>query len=322
MIHLSLEDFLSIRHTYLKAIAYIYYRMSSKQHGHHQGKHPRSSSQHSDIPRFLNPNPSEHNWIRTIPDIYPDILRAPAVSYKSERDDPRIKSNKYIAYARPYRCKQGLLMIGLEQRCVIIDESQTDKPHIIPMLLDREAITGTWIFAVSIYQAEGIIQIEDCIVSNGEQIRSSKSFNERYTLLQRFADTIWFQDKRFQLNWQIQVAEVFPLVDIKSAVAKVTGGCLCLMPDSHTFRLIKVIPQIAARPIITGGPQNYICFPVEGKPDVYDLKKSDGTDLGRACIQTLSISQALQLKKSTGQPLKVMAEWNGDFESYIVTSVL
>jgi hypothetical protein len=52
------------------------------------------------------------------------------------------------------------------------------------------------------------------------------------------------------------------------------------------------------------------------------LVTSSGEDLGRAAIQTLSISQALQLKKETGEPLRVMAEWNEDFESYIVTSVL
>jgi hypothetical protein len=62
--------------------------------------------------------------------------------------------------------------------------------------------------------------------------------------------------------------------------------------------------------------------PVIGKPDRYDLVDTDGVELGRAAIQTLSISQALQLKRATGEPLKVMAEWNEDFESYVVTSVL
>ena len=59
----------------------------------------------------------------------------------------------------------------------------------------------------------------------------------------------------------------------------------------------------------------------EGKPDVYDLKDSNGTYLGRASVQTLSISQALQQKRSTGESIKVLAEWNEDFESYVVTSV-
>ena len=62
--------------------------------------------------------------------------------------------------------------------------------------------------------------------------------------------------------------------------------------------------------------------PVIGKPDLYELVNADGKELGRAAIQTLSISQALQLKRSTGEPLRVMAEWNDDFESYVVTSVL
>ena len=56
--------------------------------------------------------------------------------------------------------------------------------------------------------------------------------------------------------------------------------------------------------------------------NVYDIVDSSGKNLGRAAIQTLSISQALQLKKSTGQPLRVLAEWNEDFESYIVTTVI
>ena len=286
------------------------------------GKHPRSSAPHSDKPRFLNPNPSEHNWIRTIPDNYPDIMRAPAVIYKAERDDPRISSNTYVTYVRPYRARQGLLMIGKEQRPVIIDESQTDRPKILPMRLDREAILSTWIFSVSIYEAEGLILLEDCIASDGVQIRSTKPYKERFALLQKFADSIWFQDKQFQLNWQMDMADVYPLVDVKVASSKISGGCLCLMPNLPTFRLIKVLPLVAAKPVIASGPTSFLCVGVEGKPDVYDLKDSAGKDVGRASIQTLTISQALQHKRSTGETIRVLAEWNEDFESYVVTSVL
>ena len=112
-------------------------------------KHPRSSKNNSDTPRFFNLNHFERNWIRTIPDYYPDIMRAPAVTYKAERDDTRLKSNKYVVFSRPYRSKQGLLIIGKDQRPIIIDESQPDNPHILPMRLDREAIQGTWIFSIS-----------------------------------------------------------------------------------------------------------------------------------------------------------------------------
>lgn len=285
-------------------------------------RHPRNSSIQSDTPRFLKPNYQERNWIRTIPDNYPDILRAPAVSYKSERDDPRIKANKYVVFARPYRGKQGLLIIGNETRPIIVDETEPDKPYIIPMRLDREALQDTWIFAITIFQSEGILQIEDCIVSSGEQLRSTKSFKDRFALVQKFSDFIWFQDQRFQLNWQMKLAEMFPLISVKEAIQGVSGGNLCLMPELASYRLLKVTYIPPAKPIITSGPSNFICEPVIGKPDLYDILNSDGTNLGRAAIQTLSISQALQFKRATGEPLRVMAEWNEEFESYIVTSVL
>ena len=112
-------------------------------------RHPRTSKLQSDKPRFLNPSYEERNWIRTIPDNYPDILRAPAVSYKPERDDPRIKANRYVAFARPYRGKQGLLIIGNEFRPVIIDESQPDRPSVLPMRLDRETLQDTWIWLIN-----------------------------------------------------------------------------------------------------------------------------------------------------------------------------
>jgi len=285
-------------------------------------KHPRSSKIQSDTPKLLNPNYTERNWIRTIPDSYPDILRAPAVSYKPERDDPRIKANKYVAYARPYKGKQGLLIIGNDYRPFIIDESQPDRPSVLPMRLDRETLHDTWIFAISIFHSEGLIQIEDCIVAAGEQIRSSHSFKERFNHIQKFADHIWFPDQRFQLNWQMKIADMVPLISIKEAVRSLSGGNICLMPDLASFRLLKVTYLPPAKPNISTGPKDFICVPVIGKPDLYDLVTSSGEDLGRAAIQTLSISQALQLKKETGEPLKVMAEWNDDFESYIVTSVL
>ena len=284
--------------------------------------HPRSSRQHSDTVRFLNPNSFEHNWIRKIPDFYPDILRAPAVTYKAERDNSRIQSNKYVTFVRPYRGKQGLLIIGKEQRPLIIDESQPDRPQVLPMRLDRETIQSTWIFAISIYNAEGLIQIEDCIVRDGEQIRTTLTFNERFSLVQRFAETIWFQDQRFQMNWNIRLASVYPLVSVREATAHISGGCLCLMPDLPGFRLLKVLPQAPVKQVPQGGPQEFTCHPVEGKPDVYDLKALDGNIVGRASIQTLSISQALQQKRTTGQTMRVMAEWNEDFESHVVTSVL
>lgn len=285
-------------------------------------KHPRSSAQISDKPRFLNPSYEERNWIRTIPDSYPDILRAPAVSYKPERDDPRIKANKYIAYARPYKGKQGLLIIGNQFRPVIVDESQPDRPSILPMRLDRESLYDTWVFSITIFHSEGLIQIEDCIVSAGEQIRSSKSFKDRFALVQKFADHIWFQDPRFQLNWQMKIADMTPLISVKDAIKSLSGGNLCLMPDLPNLRLIKIINVIPEKVQITSGPMGFVCVPVIGKPDLYDLKDSSGSDLGRAAIQTLSISQALQHKKAIGEPLNVMAEWNEDFESYVVTSVL
>ena len=274
----------------------------------------------------MNPSPSEHTWIRTIPDSYPDIMRAPAVTYKAERDLARIKSNTYITFVRPYRGNQGLLLIGKQQRPVVIDESRADKPQILPMRMDREAIYGTWIFAITIYQAEGLIQIEDCIVADGEQIRSTKTFKERFSLLQRFTDAIWCKDQRFQLNWQIQVAQLYSLENARAAAAAVNtngGGSLCLMPDLPSLRLIKVLPQAAVNPVCLGSPQEYICVPVIGKPDVYDLMRVGSSDLvGRASIQTLTISQALQQRRATGQPLNVLAEWNAEFESYVVTSVL
>jgi len=285
-------------------------------------RHPRSSKIISTEPRLLNLSYEERNWIRKIPDFYPDILRAPAVSYKPERDDYRIKTNRYVAYARPYKGKQGLLIIGNEFRPVIVDESQPDRPSVLLMRLDREVLLDTWIFAVNIFHAEGLIQIEDCIVSGGEQIRSSKTFKDRFALVQKFADNIWFQDQKFQLNWQIQLADTMPLISVKEAVESLNGGHLCLMPDLPTFRLLKIIPQKAAPQEIITGPRDFTCVPVIGKPELYDIVSSDGTNMGRAAIQTLSISQALQLKKETGEPLRVLAEWNEDFESYVVTSVL
>jgi len=286
--------------------------------------HPRTSNKthHSDKPRLLNPSYEERNWIRTIPDSYPDILRAPAVSYKPDRDDQRIKANKYVAYARPYRGKQGLLIIGNEFRPLIVDESQPDKPSVIPMRLDREVLEDTWVFAISIFHSEGLIQIEDCIVSAGEQIRSTKSFKDRFALVQKFSDFVWYEDKRFQLNWQIKIADVLPLISVKEAIQSLSGGNLCLMPELPIFRLLKITYIPPAKPKITSGPSDFICEPVFGKPDLYDILSSDGTNMGRAAIQTLSISQALQFKKATGDPLRVMAEWNEDFESYVVTSVL
>jgi hypothetical protein len=285
-------------------------------------RHPRSSTQTSDKLRFVNPSYEERNWIRTIPDTYPDILRAPAVTYKSERDDSRIKANKYVAYARPYKGKQGLLIIGKDFRPLIVDESQPDRPSVLPLRLDRETLKGVWVFAISIYTTEGVIQIEDCIVSDGNELRSKSLFSERYKLVQKFSDCMWFNDQRFQLGWQIHIVDIFPLVRVKDAMLKVAGGNLCLMPESYTFRLLKILPVPEKKQSITTGPKYFICTPVEGKPDIYDLKDSDGNQMGRAAIQTLSISQALQHKKATGEILKVMAEWNDEFESHVVTSVL
>ena len=286
--------------------------------------HPRTSNKHhSDKPRFVNPSHQERNWIRTIPDYYPDILRAPAVSYKSERDDLRIKANRYVTFARPYRGKQGLLIIGNEYRPIIIDESQPDKSSVLPLRLDRESLGGAWILAITIFHIEGLIQIEDCIVANGNELRSSKLFSERFAHIQKFSNSIWFNDQRFQLNWQIKIADFFPLISIRQALAKLSGGNLCLMPELPIFRLLKVTYTKPVEAPVTNGPKEYIALPIEGKPDVYDLTLPDtSTVIGRAAIQTLAISQGLQLRRATGQPLRVMAEWSKDFESYLVTSLI
>ena len=188
--------------------------------------------------RFLNPNPNECNWVQRIPEVFPDVLRAPAVPYRSDRDDTRLRSNRYVTFARPYRGHQGYLIIGPEQRPLVINESQPNRSQVLPMRLDREAITASWVFSVSIL-------LEDCIVANGEQIRSSKPYSERLALLHKFVTHIWFADKHFQLEWEIRVAPVYSLNEIQIAIQGVvgTGGNICLMPELPTLRLLKVIQQ-------------------------------------------------------------------------------
>ncbi|NDB83648.1 MAG: hypothetical protein EB127_13130 [Alphaproteobacteria bacterium] len=297
--------------------------MSTHQRPSNQrSSNPRSSNPNLTKPRFLKPNNEERNWIRTIPDSYTDILRAPAVTYKPQRDDPRIKSNKYVAYARPYLGKQGLLIIGKGYRPILIDESQPDKVNVLVMRLDREALQGTWIFAISIYESEGLIQLEDCIVRDGTQLRSTTGFKDRFALVQKFFYQIFYNDPKFQLNWQIQISEVDPLIQIRNAISRISGGNLCLMPENPQFRLLKIIPRPVEDIPITTGPGSFTCLPIEGKPDVYDLVGSDGKNVGRGAVQTLSISQALQYKKSTGEVMRVMAEWNEEFDSYVIISVI
>lgn len=289
----------------------------------------------------------EHTWIRQIPDLYPDILRSPAVTFKNERDLPRIKANKYVVFTRPYRGKQGLLIIGKHARPAIIDEESPDKPSICPMRIDRESILDTWIFGISIYKVEGLIQLEDCIVANGEQIRSTKPFNERFGYMERFCNSMWSKDKDFQ-GTDIQVASFYPLESIQQAISKLNGGCICFMPDSPLNRLLKVssvihdassapsassatsvsnAPSASSTTSVSNAPNapsttnsEFLCNPVEGKPDVYMLTQN-GKDMGRACIQTLSISHALQQRRSSGS-IKVLCAWNADFESYTVTQIL
>ena len=283
--------------------------------------------------RFLNPNPNERNWVQRIHEVFPDVLRAPAVPYRSDRDDTRLRSNRYVTFARPYRGHQGYLIIGPEQRPLVINESQPNRSQVLPMRLDREAITASWVFSVSIYQSEGLILLEDCIVANGEQIRSSKPYSERLALLHKFATHIWFADKHFQLEWEIRVAPVYSLNEIQIAIQGVvgTGGNICLMPELPTLRLLKVIqqpsrpePGVVASKNLKEGQQCLICSPVIGKPDVYELRANDGSnrDLGRASVQTLALSKLLAEKSTTEKSWLTMAEWNEDFEAFTITSIL
>ncbi len=288
--------------------------------------HPRSS-RHSDAkPRLLNPTPAERNWVRTMPDIYPDILRAPAVKYKSDRDDPKIKASKYVAFARPYIGKQGLLLIGRDTRPLLIDESQPDRVSVLPMRLDREAISDTWVFAVSLYPAEGVLQLEDCIVAYGQSLRSTKTYKERFASLSRFVDHIWYPDIAFQCRWQIQIVEPCALGSVRVAVADLKGGYLCLMPDSPTYRCLRVMPERVSTsheetPDLTTNPQEFVCVPDLEKPDVYTLWRGD-TEVGRASVQSLSMSQAMNEKRATEKSWRVIAEWDADFEAFLVTSIL
>ena len=288
-----------------------------RRHDNNRGSHPRTErGSHRSNDQSLKSQ--EHTWIRTIPELYPDILRSPAVTFKSERDLPRIQANTYVIFTRPYRGKQGLLIIGKNSRPAIIDEEAPDKPYLCPMRIDRESILGTWVFGISLYSAEGLIQLEDCVVANGEQLRSTKTFKQRHVYMERFCSTMWSKDKEFQ-GKEIQVAPFYPLEDIRQAMATLNGGCICLMPDSPQLRLLKVTSVFHIAPKSNSQDGEFLCTPVEGKPDVYTLSLN-GEDKGRASIQTLVISKALQEKR--GGPVKVRASWNDDFESYVVTHVL
>lgn len=297
---------------------------------HH--KSIRTSKLQQEGIRFLNPNPNERNWVQRIPEVFPDVLRAPAVPYRSDRDDPRLRSNRYVVFARPYRGHQGYLIIGPEQRPLVINESQPNRSQVLPMRLDRELITASWIFGISIYQSEGLILLEDCIVANGEQLRSSLPYSQRLAQLHKFATHTWFADKRFQLEWEIRVAPIYSLAEIETVVQEAgTSGNVCLMPELPTLRLIKVIQQQAkpqpgtvASKNLKEGQQCLICSPVIGKPDVYELKANDGSnrDLGRASVQTLALSKLLAEKSSTHKSWLTIAEWNEDFEAFTITSIL
>lgn len=288
-------------------------------------RNPRSSRHTDAKPRLLNPTPAERNWVRTMPDIYPDILRAPAVKYKSDRDDPKIKASKYVAFARPYIGKQGLLLIGRDTRPLLIDESQPDRVSVLPMRLDREAISDAWVFAVSLYHAEGVVQLEDCIVAYGESLRSTKTYKERFTALSRFVDHFWYPDIAFQCHWQIQIVEPYALGSVRKASENLKGGYLCLMPDSPTYRCLRVMPEKQESEVATvdyhAGPQEFMCIPDLEKPDVYMLWRGD-TEVGRASVQSLSMSQAMNEKRATEKNWLVVAEWDADFEAFVVTSLI
>lgn len=292
-------------------------------HGQPRRTNIRTSRPDDSKPRLLNPSPSERNWVRKMPDIYPDILRAPAVTYRSDRDDPRIKANRYVAFVRPYRGKQGLLLIGHDTRPCIIDETQPDRVSILPMRLDREAISEPWVFAASIYGPEGLVQLEDCVVANGECIRSTKPYKDRFAAMERFCASSWYPDIQFQCGWQISVVVPSPIGVVRSIAEKAAAGCLCLMPDIPTYRLLKVVPRAeggAAPP--TTGPTEFLCFPELDKPDVYNLRKADGSEAGRASVQSLSMSMQMAQKRATEKSWAVMAEWDTDFEAYVVASIL
>ena len=96
------------------------------------------------------------------------------------------------------------------------------------------------------------------------------------------------------------------------------------MPDSPNYRCLRVMPERNEEQDkidYQNGPQEFMCIPDFDKPDVYILSKG-GEEVGRASVQSLSMSQSMNQKRATEKSWRVMAEWDADFESFVVTSIL
>jgi hypothetical protein len=255
-----------------------------------------------------------------------------------------IKKGTFFSLENESKSDPGFLLFLPKQSAVFIMTRPSGRDKKIPAWVMRMRVDvslgdgGGTLMIATLDKIQHTLRLEDVWVWKGEDIFTAKCFSERRTYMKTFVEESWTPDARLMSGIQVTVANPKPLASLARVSDCYSVDLIPELPGKRRlwFQLETQIagpaytaPQVKEVPLFrTNAPVLHedrtvrvkaIAVPLESLPDVYELYLEDGTPLGRAAVQQLTLSRELTSAKV--KRILVLAEWQSDFGRYQIVSL-
>jgi hypothetical protein len=242
--------------------------------------------------------------------------------------------------------KMGFLVCQPKSPIVWMDE-QFKQTYKIPIRFSASVLEKS-VFLASLNRTLGVLQIEDCWMYKGTNLRTKK-FSERWRIVSKVLSYEYREDKVLQRGFEVQAATFFPLTGLREMVGSSMPPFVLAQGEDYSRRLrVQLVgkdqdsssrplfvedsevavpaptpsrAEKADMPVFPETPEGTaIAVPHEEYPDTYNLFIG-GQKKGYAAVQELALSKKLRKAIAETPQLLVRIDWNEEFKMYVILSI-
>lgn len=239
-----------------------------------------------------------------------------------------VGKHKYYVLANEQKYEPGYILI-MKGHPIVFLQGRLQYGFVLRLRVHPSVYQHQAIFVGTLDTINTSLRLEDVLFYEGKQLQQDP-YSTRFSILQTFFNQAFIQDFRLS-GLTVSMAELHPLSKVKELVTSGHYHTIEFIPEQGGRRRFflstqpssQVIGKQATKvPVQIPKEQRKVAlaFKIKGMPDTYELKDETGTVLGKAAVQTASLSQLLR-QSIQAEGKKVNVEWSEEFERFKITGL-